>query len=284
MPLNFSRVPDLPQTALLKEVATELFSGDDVRAIWLGGSLARGQGDLFSDIDLRLFVTNESFSEIELPADATILRRDAVVHLPMNFGTGVLHHLMLGSGTILDLFVQKATAEPSPEARLILGVKDAALAAKLTEGADPLPPTFNPIDRETIEKLLLTFWISQQKHLKVIHRGLGLVAWQGEHFIRQEVLKLFFISATGRDCGSSIGSIHVMSPVARAIQEAFGDEALALLGTPRRTTEELMTNAMILQDMVASIGRTLCERHGATYPEKAEATVRRNWQVFEIPA
>ena len=60
---------------------------------------------------------------------------------------------------------------------------------------------------KTIERLLSVFWISEQKHLKVIHRGLDLVAWQGEHFIRQEVLKLFFIHASGCDCGNAIGTI-----------------------------------------------------------------------------
>lgn len=281
--LDFSLVPDLPQTALLTEIATELFASVEVRAIWLGGSLARGQGDAFSDIDLRLFVSDESFSETELPVAATTLRRTAVVWLPMNFGTGVLHHLMLDSGTIVDLFVQKATAQPSPEARLLLGVKEEALAAKLREGADPPPPTFEPIDPQVLERLLATFWISQQKHLKVIYRGLGLVAWQGEHFIRQEVVKLFFIYATGLDCGNSIGSIHIMSPVARAIQAAFGEETLALLGTPRRTIPELLEHARSLQDTVARMGRTLCARHDAAYPEAAEATVRRNWQSFETP-
>lgn len=283
MSLDFSHLPDLPQTPLLKQVANELFASDDVRAVWLGGSLARGSGDAFSDIDLRLFVTDDSFSETELPVAAVTLREHAVVRLPLRFDNVVLHHLMLDSGAIFDLLVQKASSEPSSEARLILGVKDDVLAEKLTVGADPPPPIFAPVTPQAIEKILSTFWISEQKHLKVIHRDLGLVAWQGEHFIRQEIVKLFFIAATGNDCGNAIGSIHVMSPVARAIQKAFGDEALALLGTPRRTLTELLAHAAELQDTVAALGRTLCERHGVTYPEAAEATVRRSWAAFQMP-
>jgi len=280
MSLDFSRLPDLPQIPLLIDIATQLFASDDIRAVWLGGSLAQGKGDAFSDIDLRLFVTDEAFTETQLPYAARILRERTVIRLPVRFENGILHHLMLDSGVIVDLMVHRSSVDLLPEKRLLLGVKEMPLAKKIIAGDDPLPPTFTAITPQTIERLLGTFWISEQKHLKVIHRGLGLVAWQGEHFIRQEVLKLLFIYAPGRDCGNSTASIHVMSPVARAVQSAFGDEALAVLGTPRRTITELLDHSRALQDMVHRIGTTLCERHGATYPAVAEAVVRESWRVF----
>jgi predicted nucleotidyltransferase len=282
MPTNISHLPDLPQSEILEAIATELWAATEIRAIWLGGSLARGGGDRFSDIDLRLFVTDASFSESELPEAAMILRRSTVVHLPLIFPNGILHHLMLDSGMIIDLLIHQESSEPSNEARLILAVKDEALHAKLLHGVDPGPPVFTAATPETIERLLATFWISELKHLKVIYRGLGLVAWQGEHFIRQEVLKLYYIAATGSDYGYATGSIHVMSPVVTAIQNAFGNDVLAVLGTPRRTIAELLTHARELQDTVATLGRMLCTRHEASYPEAAEATVRRCWKEFQL--
>lgn len=277
--LDLSHVPDLPQKALLASLATELFADDRVRAIWLGGSLARGSGDPHSDIDLRVALAPDAFADGALPASAATLHARRVAGQTLRFGPSVLHHLMLDDGAIVDLLLQPADAPPADETRLVLGVKDDALAARLADGADPPAPTFPAIGPERIEGLLQTFWIGQRKHRKVLARDLPLVAWQGEHFLRLEVLKLLFADATGGDCGDATGSIHVLSPVARAVRERWGEAALALLGAPRRDVAELEAQARILQDFVAELGRALCRRHGARYPDAAEATVRRLWDA-----
>lgn len=278
--LDLSRVADLPQKPLLAAVAAELFADDTVRGLWLGGSLAHGEGDAYSDIDLRVALSPDAFADGALPACADTLIRRRVAGLVLPFDTRVLHHLMLDTGAIFDLLLQPADIPPAEEIRLVLGVKDDALADRLHGGADPPPQTFEPIAPDTLAHLLQSFWIGQQKHLKVLARGLPLVAWQGEHFLRVEMLKLLFIDATGCDCGNATRSIHVLSPVARAIQNRWGEAALALLGTPRTTTDELAAHAYELQNAVATLGRELCQRHGAPYPEAAEATVRRNWDAY----
>lgn len=52
--LNLDALPDLPQSALLKQFAPGLWAAEGVVAMWLGGSLATGTADRYSDVDLFL--------------------------------------------------------------------------------------------------------------------------------------------------------------------------------------------------------------------------------------
>lgn len=58
--LAFSALPPLPQTASLKRASAVLWADEDVLALWLGGSFARGEADEYSDIDLRVAVRPEA--------------------------------------------------------------------------------------------------------------------------------------------------------------------------------------------------------------------------------
>jgi predicted nucleotidyltransferase len=59
------RDKSLPEVrkALLEKIVHSLKSNSDVLAIFMGGSLAKGNMDLFSDIDLRIVVEAEKFNE-----------------------------------------------------------------------------------------------------------------------------------------------------------------------------------------------------------------------------
>jgi predicted nucleotidyltransferase len=57
--LFLSHLPDLPQCITLKEVTERLWTNDEIMALWIEGSLARGAGDLFSDVDLHIVITPE---------------------------------------------------------------------------------------------------------------------------------------------------------------------------------------------------------------------------------
>ena len=46
------QLPAAPQTALLRSLAQKLLAHADVTELWLRGSLARGDADRFSDVDL----------------------------------------------------------------------------------------------------------------------------------------------------------------------------------------------------------------------------------------
>jgi len=271
--------PGLPQAPFLRELAADLWAAEgEVTAAWLGGSLARGDADEESDVDLRVAVSPDAFAEERLPAAAGRIAERAVVHLPFPWGEGTtLHHLLLDDGQVYDLLVQRADADPRPEARRVLFCRDPALAKKLAAGCeDPAPTAFPSANAAEVREILLSFWINQRKHVKALRRGLPLVAWEGEHRMSQDVLRLWFIAATGADCGP-VGrlTIHTISPVVRAVQGAHGPAALALLGGPLGGEVEVVAGALALQGEVSRIGRRLAAALGFVYPDAAEATVRR---------
>jgi predicted nucleotidyltransferase len=69
--LQLDTLPASLQRATIVEICTRLWQHDDVIALWLGGSLAREAGDVFSDIDFRVAVALQ-----DLPAWQDFLARE----------------------------------------------------------------------------------------------------------------------------------------------------------------------------------------------------------------
>lgn len=279
--LDLSGLPDLPQRRFLEELAADLWADPNVVALWLGGSLARGVGDAWSDVDLRIALRPDTFDPATLPKSAARIVQNEAARQVISFGTdAVLHHTLLTDGQIYDLFLQTTEREPGTEARLVLACRDAIFGAKLADGVDP-PVHFTPADPEMIYRLLVSFWMGQVKHIRILSRGLVMGAWFGENLMRQDMVRLWFIRATGKDGGPiNRMTIHLLTPVMTAVRAYYGEEALNLIGQPTRTSEELTASTKRLQDEVAQIGRELAAQGGFDYPEKAEETARRAWERF----
>ena len=270
--LDLSVLPDLPQRPLLTELAQELWADPTVSAVWLGGSLARGEADAFSDVDLRVaFITPPEISEA-MPSSAQLLTDRTVYSGVWRVAPdAVLHQILLDDGQIYDLWVQTTGRPPSPETRRVLGCRDAVFRAQLTDGEDP-SVQFPAADPEAIRRVIGDFWMGQRKHQKVRARGLALIEWDGEHRLRQTLLRLWFVLETGLDCGPPERmTIHTLSPMDRVIQEAHGAHALALLNGEVGEA---------IQEEVARVGQALAERLGFKYPAAAEEAARQGWGRF----
>jgi predicted nucleotidyltransferase len=276
-----SRWKALPQSQRLAEVVADLEANPDVVAIWLGGSLARGAGDAYSDVDLCIALRPEAYAADEIPASAARLTAAAVTLLPFHFGgEATLWHMMLEDGTIYDLHVQPADEAPPRGVKLALACRDEAFGEKLISSEGP-PLEFPPARAEEIARALQFFWMNQRKHQKVLYRRLPLMAWQGEVLSRQDLVRFWYILATGNDCGPLHRlTIHTLTPVVRAVQTHIGPDALALVGQPTRTPAELIAAMTHLHDEIARVGRALADQLGFDYPAAAEATARRTWQEF----
>jgi predicted nucleotidyltransferase len=279
--LDLSLLPNLPQRARLVRILTELWIDPNVVALWLSGSLARGEADPHSDVDLHVALRPEAFDPERLPDSATILHDEAVAVLRIRIGLHKLvHHMLLVDGEIYDVSVQSPELEPSEEARLVLDCRDEMFGAMLDGGRDEVIPPV-PVDGEAIQQLLVSFWMTQQKHLKVLHRGLSLLAWEGEIRARQDLIRLWSMLATGCDPGPVYRmTVHTLTPVIRTVQELTGTDGLALVGAPLGNEAEIIASSARLRDEFARVGRALAERFGFEYPADAEQTVRRSWQEF----
>src|SRR5260370_4098613 len=124
--LQLQTLPNLPQRATIEAISTHIWQNYEVVALWLGGSLDRGAGDVFSDVDCRIAVEPEQLSSWRTPRFEEIFASAPVVGQQfLAFGQeAFLHHLLLANGEIFDFFVQSSAKEPTPEPRLVLGCRD----------------------------------------------------------------------------------------------------------------------------------------------------------------
>lgn len=275
---RFAVIPSLPQKEFLIEAVETLWQDASIVAIWLGGSLARGLGDRNSDVDLRIAVEPGQSARVTTPPGATFLLRKAVIHQRLDFGElATLHHMLLDNGQIYDLLVQSTACPPTNEHRLVLGCRDEPFGERLAHGVDP-SVTFKAADPAAVRQIIEGYWLGLLKHKRVIERDLDIVAWEGEHRLRCALLQLYHVLATGTDCGSPLTmTIHSMSPAVKNVQAGIGPTALATLGLPTRTAEELVASAMEVAREVARIGSLLSKKLDFDYPEQAERVVGDAW-------
>ena len=229
-----------------------------ITAAWLGGSLASGNADAHSDIDLRLAVSEDSFRLEQMPAALEVLERDAIFVRRRSFGEGTAwHYALLPNGAIWDVLVYRDTREPFMEMRRVIFARG-DWTEKLSSGSDP-SANFAPAGRAAILETLEQFWVDWMKHAKVLARGGENVIWMGANLSRHALTRLKFIAETGLDCGATDRlTIHTLLPVSRALRE-WSAEGLNL--------EELATEA-------SSIGKALAARFGFAYPEAVERIAR----------
>src|SRR5215467_9202428 len=139
--LHLNHLPDLPQQKTIREVATALWQQQEVIALWLGGSLACGAGDAFSDIDFRVAVAPSHLSCWEAPSFERVFPHTSVVGQQfLRFGAhAFLHHLVLSNGELFDLYIQSAESELTPEPHQILGCRSDLFARKLAQSLRTVP-------------------------------------------------------------------------------------------------------------------------------------------------
>jgi predicted nucleotidyltransferase len=280
--LRLDAIPALPQSQTIRELATKLWQDERIRAIWLGGSLAAGTADQYSDIDLRVAV---------LPADLSRWKRpdlDALVGSPplarqfLRFGDdSFLHHLILPNGDILDLLVQSAEVPPGVEPTLTLGCRDEAFARLIAASnhAPPLAPT--PVASDDVRDIVISFWVNSHKHRKVLYRALDLMFPAATYYNWRLLMRLWYIAATGNDVSPQhFTGIHGLTELTQAVERVYGSEALALCGAPTRTRDEICAAIERYQDTIAQLGRSLAARYGFEYPTQLEVVARHDWRAF----
>src|SRR5690606_27858827 len=114
-------------------IVEKLWGNEQIRAIWVGGSLANGSADKYSDIDLRIAVDEAQLEEWLKPnwGECTGLR--SLGGTFAQFGPkSFLHHLVLEDGTILDFYVQSTCHRNEEPAILVLACRDNDFFEKLS--------------------------------------------------------------------------------------------------------------------------------------------------------
>lgn len=278
--LDLSVLPPLPQRDTIRELAPRLWDDERVIALWIGGSLARGAGDRYSDIDLRIAVPTDDLKAWEGVKFAALLGDMLVgTHFIRLGDDAFIHHTMLSNGDILDFLLQGGDREPGEEPILILGCRDEKFGAKLASSDRILDMESAPATPEAIRELLVAFWINSHKHCKVLSRDLDLMFPANTAANWSMLMRLWFIAATGKDAGPHyFGGIHGFTELVRAVNQP---DALAICGMPIRNREEICATIERQRDEAARVGRILAERYAFVYPTELEETVRRTWDEFK---
>ena len=252
-------------------------------ALWVGGSLARGAGDTFSDVDFRVAVVPEQFVPWKSPRFEQIFTYVLVVGRgSIQFGDdAILHHLVLSNGVIFDFFVQSSARLPTQEPLLILGCRSDEFE-RILLGQNIVPQVERQaVSGEVVQDLLVSFWINSHKHRKVLDRGLDLMATLGLHVEQGMLLRLWYIEASGWDCDDvRRQTIHSLTEIVRTIEQVLGPQALALIGASMRDRQELYQAIERNRQTVSQLGRRLAQHYGFAYPSALEATVLQGWQAF----
>jgi len=197
-----SNLDQLPEHRVLLERAVARFRADDrVAGLILGGSLARGGVDFYSDVDLYIVVRDEAFDDIfaerDVAAEATgaPLFRFVVDPLP----GGSRDYIVTYEGPIKVDFMYLKESDLKPASKwagcAVLEDATGSLAAVVDRSAGAAPPT---LGREELEDINQRFWTWCWYVFGKIIRGELWEAVDGIHTIRTLALMPLLDRIAGR--------------------------------------------------------------------------------------
>lgn len=286
--LHLDGIAHIAQAQFLYTLAPVLWQRPGVLALWLEGSLARGNADRYSDVDLYVGVEPASLEQWRALDVPSLFGDHYAAHLFSYFSDDFfVYHVYLTAGGIYDLHIQSRTRDLPRAHRLLLAWRDDAYEAALRAAA-PEPSADNlqmfgpqPLDPAILPSLVNFFWINADKGRKVIYRNQEFTVHTGFHLLRHTIARMLFIEQTGTDCGDlTRPSIHGLKATALALKAAWGDELGQWMGAPARTLLELCQAQIRLHHEAARVGRVLAARYQFAYPEALEQIVMANWRQF----
>lgn len=266
-----------PHANLIREMARTCAADRRIQAIWIGGSLAAGTGDLYSDIDFRIAVEPGHIDEWMSPDWKQLLPVQPSGGQLMRFGAqALLHHLVLTDGTIVDFYVQDTTQQNFEPKLIILVCRDTAFRAMLEGFARPAAPLVREIDGAAVRQFLVDYWITTHKQMKAFARRYDHSAFAGLYMERMALLRAWYMQKAGKDIDARM-SLHMLGALHKGLENKLTEDQHNILGAPSRTPEETVAVIEAIRAEMADVGRELADRHAFAYPHELEDVVRRVW-------
>jgi hypothetical protein len=261
-----------PGYAALFDAAVAVFHSDPrVRALWLSGSLARGDADRVSDLDLIVAVRDEdhgafaaSWREWLARITPTLMARE----LP--FAPGSLYCVAPGRER-LDVVVEKVSAVESSfhRCRRIVFDRD-GLDGKVPEPAAPGPNV------ATIAHLVEEFFRDYGMFPVAVAREDWLLAQEGMHVVRTLLYRLFVeANAPLPPMGVKQWSVRLTSEQ-RALLES--------LPTGAADRESVLAANGAVAEAFVREARRICSEQGVAWPTELEEATRAYLRAWGLPA
>jgi hypothetical protein len=268
-----------PHAALIRDMAGRCATDRSIQAIWVGGSLAAGHGDAYSDVDFRIAVEPGHVDGWTSPDWERYLPIHPCGGLLMRFGEqALLHHLVLADGTIVDFYVQDTTQQNHEPNLVILACRTAEFRATLEGFARPAATLVRAIDGAVVRQFLVDYWITTHKQMKALARDYDLSPFAGLYLERMALLRAWYMQAAGKDIDSR-PTLHMIGILHAGLKGKLTAEQRAILGLPSRTPAETVTVIEAIRAEMSSTGRRLADRHAFAYPHELEDVVRRTWDA-----
>jgi hypothetical protein len=266
-----------PHASLIRDMARQCSADGGIQAIWVGGSLAAGLGDAYSDVDFRIAVEPGQIDRWINPDWERYLPIPPCGGTFMRFGEqALLHHMVLADGTIVDFYVQDTTQQ-NPEPNLvILACRNAEFRATLEGFARPAAALVREIDGALVSQFFVDYWITTHKQMKALARQYDHSAFAGLYLERMALLRAWYMQAEGKDIDSRV-TLHMLGALHQGLAGKLTEPQHNLLGLPSRTPDETVAVIDAIRAEMASVGRWLADKHEFAYPHELEDVVRRTW-------
>jgi hypothetical protein len=266
-----------PHADLIRAMAEKCYGDRSIQAIWVGGSLAAGVGDAYSDVDFRIAVEPGQVDSWTSPDWEHYLPIRPCGGLLLRFGEqALLHHLVLADGTIVDFYVQDTAAKNAEPNLVILACRNAAFGETLAGLARPADLIVREIDGAVARQFFVDYWITTHKEMKALARKYDHFAFAGLYLERMALLRAWYMEAAGKDIDSRV-TIHMLGAMHKGLDGKLTAQQHNILGLPSRTPHETVTVIDAIRAEMARAGRYLAARHGFAYPYELEEVVRRVW-------
>ncbi|MFK7800177.1 MAG: nucleotidyltransferase domain-containing protein [Anaerolineae bacterium] len=277
MEINLGLLETGPHAQLIQEIAQKCASDEMVQAIWVGGSLASGTGDQFSDIDLRIAVEPDQIGRWVKPDWNLYLPIQVCGSSFMRFGEhALLHHLVMADGTIVDFYVQDTTRTNHEPNVVILGCRNKQFLEMLEGFATPAASLTYAINGSQVRQFFVDYWITTHKQMKALARKYDCSPFVGLYFERVALLRAWTMQVTGKDVGGRI-TIHVIGKIHEGIRDALSEDQRQVFGMPSRTPGETVLAIEAIREEMGRIGRSLAGKYQFDYPNELEDVVIRMW-------
>ena len=266
-----------PHANLIRDMATLCAADPGIQAIWVGGSLAAGRGDAYSDVDFRIAVEPGQTDSWTSPDWDSYLPLRPCGGLLMRFGEqALLHHLVLTDGTIVDFYVQDTTQQNFEPSLVILACRSAEFRALLEGSTRPAAGLVREIDNSVVRQFIVDYWIATHKQMKPLARKYDDFPFIGLYLERMALLRAWYMQAVGKDIDGRV-TLHMLGAMHAGLEGKLTAKQQTILGLPSRTPSETAAVIEAIREEVSRVGRWLADKHGFAYPYELEAVVRRSW-------
>lgn len=275
--IDLGLLKDGPHAELIEAMAQKCYSDPKVQAIWVGGSLAAGTGDSYSDIDFRIAVDPTQMKDWRTPEWDLYLPIPACVHTFLQFGEhALLHHMVLEDGTLLDFYVQDICKQDFEPDFVVIACRNEEFRQALSGYSSPPISMIKEIDGGKTQQFLMDYWITTHKQLKAMARNYDYFYFAGLYMERMSLLRAWYMEVIGKDIVARM-SIHMINKIYLGLDGKLIMKQKQILGLPSSTAQEMIIAVEAIREEMARVGQVLAKRYEFQYPYDLEQVVLKTW-------